>query len=111
EARLCEIEEPLAAILLAGLLLDEAALDELFQHTGEALLGNAQDIQQFGDRNAGMTADKVDDPMVGATEVIFHKNPVRLADEVPVSKEQKFYGFCQRGGFKGGLFAGHSPGG
>src|SRR5690606_16683105 len=34
EARLCEIEEPLAAILLAGLLLDEAALDELFQHTG-----------------------------------------------------------------------------
>src|SRR5690554_2865506 len=58
-----------------------------------------------------MTADKVDDPMVGATEVIFHKNPVRLADEVPVSKEQKFYGFCQRGGFKGGLFAGRSPGG
>src|SRR5690606_24258069 len=61
EACLCQIEEPLAAVLLAGLLLDKATLDELLQHAGEALLGNAQDIKQFGDRDAGVTADKVND--------------------------------------------------
>src|SRR6516165_1968762 len=53
--RLAELrrdEEPTTAVGDAGALLDEARLDEVAQHPVEALLGNAQDIEELGDGEA-----------------------------------------------------------
>src|SRR3546814_11705399 len=49
-----EREEALAAVAQAGTLGDEALTDELAQHPRQRLLGDAQDGQQFRDRDAGV---------------------------------------------------------
>ena len=47
------VETALAPVGIAGRLDDKAALDELAQHAGEALLGDVEDQQDVGDRRPG----------------------------------------------------------
>ena len=48
------VKKPLPAIAHPGPLLHIILVEQLLQHAAEALLGDAQDIQQFGDGEAGL---------------------------------------------------------
>ena len=64
------IEQALAAVGFAGLLLDIAVVDQLAQHAGQALLGDLEDVEQVGDRHAGLEIDEIQHPVVGAAEIL-----------------------------------------
>ena len=53
------IEQPLAAVIVAGLLHDIALVQELLEHPAERLLGDAQDVEQVGDLQAGIAVDEM----------------------------------------------------
>ena len=64
----------LAAVDAAGARFDEALVDEFLQHAAEGLLGDAQDIQKFGDGQARIAADEMQHavvrPAVGISYVV-----------------------------------------
>ena len=64
------VEQALAAVGVAGPLLDVAVVDELAQHAGEALLGDLEDIEQVGDRHAGLEVDEVEHAVMRAAEAL-----------------------------------------
>src|SRR5665213_757514 len=84
------VKEALAAIERAGLLFDEAAVDELLQHAPEALLGDLQDIEQVGNSHAGVAIDEVNDAMVRAAETVTEQRGIRVGDKIAVGKEEQF---------------------
>ena len=49
-------------------LHDTALVDQLLQHTAEALLGDLQNVEQVGDAQARVAVDEVQDAMMGAAE-------------------------------------------
>ena len=83
------IKQPLAPVALAFFLQNVAFVDELLEDAAERLLGDAQNVQQVRDLDAGIAIDEMQHPMVGAAKAKFGQNIVGIADEVPVGKEQK----------------------
>src|SRR5439155_12051416 len=69
-------QQALAAIGGAGLLLDIAVIDQLPQDSGEALLGDLEDVQQVGDRHAGLQIDEIQHPVVSAAKALAFKQCV-----------------------------------
>src|SRR4029077_4545700 len=59
-----DMQEPLPAVVLALLLQHVTLVDQLLENPAKRLLGDAQQVQQFGDLHAGMAIDKVKHPMV-----------------------------------------------
>ena len=79
----------LALVLDAGALLDETGLDQFLQDAVEALLGDLQDVEQFGDRQARAAVDEMQDAVMGAAEAVFGEDAVGIADEIAIGEEQK----------------------
>jgi hypothetical protein len=69
---------------------DKALFDQIAQHTPQTLFGDFQDGQKLGDFEAGITADEMQHPVMGAAEPIAFQHRIRLLDEIAVGKEQKF---------------------
>ena len=63
-----QAQQALPPVIEARRLRDIAALDEVGQHAGQGLLGDAQDRQQLGYGNARMAADEMHGPVMGAPE-------------------------------------------
>ena len=82
-------QQPLPAVALAGVLDDKALADELAEHAGEALLGDAQDAQQLADAHLRMAADEIDDAVMGATEAVARQHGVGLGGEIAIGVEEK----------------------
>ena len=55
--------------LASRFLRHEAALDELLQHPREALLGNTENIEEFGHRNARVPPDEMEHAVVRPPDV------------------------------------------
>ena len=83
------VEQPLTAILEPGALLDEAGIDQLLQHAREALLGDLQDVEEVGDRQAGIAVDEMQHAMMRASEIGLRQDRIRIGDEVAIGEEQK----------------------
>ena len=83
------IEQPLAAVRGAGPLLDEVLLDQLLQDPVEALLGDAQDVEQFGDGEAGLPVDEMQDAVMRPAEAVVGEDAVGIADEVAIGEEEQ----------------------
>ena len=82
-------EQPLAPVGGAHPALDEVLLDQLLEHPVEALLGDAQDVEELGDGQARLAADEMQDAVMGAPEAVFVQDPVGIADEVAVGEEEQ----------------------
>ena len=90
-----QVEQALAPIGLAAPLLDEAFANQLAQHPGEGLLGDAQNGEQLADRHAGIAADEVDNAVMGAAEFVAGQNAIRLSGEVAIGEEQQLDALAQ----------------
>ena len=66
-----------------------AGVDQLLEHAGEALLGDLEDVQQFGHREARRSVDEVQNPVMRAPEAVVGKNGVGIGREVPVGEEEE----------------------
>ena len=84
-----EIEEALAPVVGARLLQHIALVDELLEHAAERLLGDLEDVEQFGDLHARIAVDEMQHPVVRAAEAEFLQHVVGIADEVAIGEEQK----------------------
>ncbi len=62
------VELTMAAIERAGARVDEILGDQFLEHPVEALLGDLEDVEQRRDGQAGMSADEMQDPVMGAAE-------------------------------------------
>src|SRR3546814_5354330 len=80
---------PYTTLFRSLLLADETALDQRREDTRQALLGDAQDAEQLGDRDAGVAADEMKGPVMGAAEAIALEQFVRPAGEVAIGIEQQ----------------------
>src|SRR5262249_25666540 len=82
-------EQPLATV--AGLLLlhNIALVNELLEHAPKRLLGDLENIEQLGNLHAGTAIDEMQHAVMRAAEADLGERIVRIADEVPVSEEQK----------------------
>ena len=95
------VEQALAAVGLAGLLFDIAVVDQLAQHAGKALLGDFQDIEQVGNRHAGLEVDEIQDAVVGPAETLPFKQCISIADEVTVGEEEQAHDVERHGRLAG----------
>ena len=64
-------------------------IDELLEHSGQALLGDVEDIQQVGDAKAGVSVHKMQDTVVRPAKSEIGKDRIRVAGEVAIGEEQK----------------------
>ena len=83
------VEQPLAPVGRAGPALDEALVDQFLEHPVEALLGDPQDVQEFGDRQARLAVDEMQHPVMGAPETEVGQDAVGIADEVAIGEEEQ----------------------
>ena len=83
------VQQPLAAVALARLLLDPALVHQLLEHAGQALLGDLQDLEQVGDAQARMAVDEVQHAVMRAPEAELGQDGVGLAREVAIGEEQQ----------------------
>ena len=84
-----QLEQPLAAIMRAGLLPDELVAYQVAKNPAQALLGNPQNAEQLGYRHLRMAPDKMDHAMMGAAEAVFREDGVGLRGEIPIGEEQQ----------------------
>ena len=89
-AALRRVELAMAAVRFAGARLDEALRDQLLEDAVEALLGDAQDFEQLGDGQSGLPTNKMQHPVMRASEAEGFEQAVRVADEVAVGEVEKF---------------------
>ena len=82
-------EPPLAAVVVAGALHDEAFVDELLQDAREALLGDLQDVEKVGDAQARIAVHEMQHAMMGAAEAVFLEHRVGVAGEIAIGEEQQ----------------------
>ena len=59
------------------------------QHPIEALLGDAQDLQELGDGQPRPAGDEIENPMVRPTESVGFEEPVRIAHEITIGEEKQ----------------------
>ena len=62
---------------------------ELLQDAGEALLGDLQDFEQFGDPEAGIAVHEMQDAVMGAPEAVLREHGIGIAGEIAVGEKQK----------------------
>ncbi len=91
-----EVQQPLAAVGRAGAAVDEALIHQFAQHPAEALLGDAQDVEQVGDAHTRVAIDEMQHTMMCTAEPDTAENLVGITDEVPVGKEEKLDQVDQR---------------
>ena len=84
-----DVEQPLAAVVGALLLQHIALVDQLLEHAPERLLGDLQDVEQFGDLHAGIAVDEMQHPVMRAAEAELRQHVVGIADEIAIGEEQK----------------------
>src|SRR5829696_2279185 len=87
----CGMEKPLASVGRSGQALNEVLLDQFLEHPVQALLGNAQDVQEFGDGQARLPVDEMQHAVMGPPEPVFGEDAVRVAYEVAVGEKEEFY--------------------
>src|SRR6185437_5098629 len=83
------VEQALAAIALAFLLLDVAFVDQLLEHAAERLLGDLENVEQRRDLHTWVAIDEMQHAMVGTAEAELRQHLVGIADEVAIGEEQQ----------------------
>ena len=78
-----------AAVLDADAALDEAVVDELAQHAVQALLGDAEEVEELVDGEAGPAVDEVDRAVVGAAVLALGEDAVGVGGEAAVGEEHQ----------------------
>ena len=82
-------QQALAAVGFAMSLGNISAVDQLAQDARQALFGDPQDIEQIGHGHARTQIDEIDDTVVGPAEPLHFEQGIRIANEVPVGKEEQ----------------------
>ena len=83
------VKQALPAVVVAGLLHDVAFVEQLLEHPSERLLGDAQDVEQVGDLQAGIAVDEMHHPVMRPAEAERLQLMVGVADEIAIGKEQQ----------------------
>jgi hypothetical protein len=86
-----QVKASLAQVGWSWALRDEAFFPEILENTGETLLGDFQDIQQFGNFQTGVAVHEVQDAVVSAPEPVPFQNRVGIAGEVAVGKIEQLH--------------------
>src|SRR5262249_55485272 len=79
-----QLEQPLPPVTRARPLQDELLPHQLTKDTVQALLGDAQNAEQLGDRHLWMATDEMDDSMMRPAEPIPRENRIGIGGEVPI---------------------------
>ncbi len=69
---------------------DETLAHQLAEDAGQALLGDAEDGEQFADADLGMAPDEINDAVMGAAEIIARQDGIRLGGEVAIGEIEQF---------------------
>ena len=83
------IELALPAVARPLDLDDMAGVDQLLQHAGEALLGDLQNVEKLGDRQARHAVDEMQDAVMRAAEAVVGQDLVRIGGEVAIGEEEQ----------------------
>ena len=83
------VELALAAVARALHLHDVAGVDQLLQDARQALLGDLQHVEQFGDRQPGLAVDEMQHPVMGAAEAVVGEDLVGVGGEIAIGEEQQ----------------------
>ena len=65
-------------------------VDQLFQHPRQALLGDLENVEQFGDGKARHAVDEMQHAMMRAAKAVTGQNLIGVRREVPIREEQEF---------------------
>ena len=84
-----QVQVAVAAVLDADAALDEAVVDELAQHAVQALLGDAEELEQLVDGQPGPAVDEVDRPVVGAAVLALLEDAVGVGGEAAIGEEHQ----------------------
>src|SRR5262249_9252062 len=85
-----EFEKPLPPVPWARTLEDQALADQLAEDTVQALLGDAQNAEQFADGDPRVASDEMDHTMMGASKIVLRKNLIRFGGEIAIGEVQQF---------------------
>ena len=66
-----------------------AAVDQLLEHARQALLGDLQNVEQFGDRQARLAVDEMQHPVMGAAKAVVCEDLVRIGGEIAIGEEEQ----------------------
>src|SRR5205814_7353598 len=84
-----QFQQALPPVLRAAMLDDEAAAQQLSQHTVQALFGDAENIEQFADRDVRVAADEMHNAVMRPAKVVFGEDFVGLGGEIPIGEDRK----------------------
>jgi hypothetical protein len=97
-----QVKPPLTQVGGTWALLDEPFFPQVLENTGEALLGNLEDVQQFGNFQAGIAVDEMQDAVMCAPEPIPLQNRIGIAGEIAISKIEQLHKTDERRGHRRG---------
>ncbi len=89
-------QEPLAPVFTPFPLLDEPLIDELLEDPSERLLGDAEDVEELGDGEAGMTVYEVQDAVMRSPESVAIEKLVGIGHEIAVGEEEELDHLVER---------------
>src|SRR5260221_14154008 len=85
-----DIEQPLTSVIGGRPLGDVALVDQLLEDAAEGLLGDFENIKEFRDLHSRIAIDEMQYPVMSAAESKHLERIIRVADEVPIGKEQEY---------------------
>ena len=86
----------LAAVLHAWAGLDIVPADQLLEDAIETLLGDSQNVQQFGDGEARTPGDKMQHPMMRPAKPKRNEEMIGIADKIAIGEKHELDQFEHR---------------
>jgi hypothetical protein len=83
-------QKPLSAVDDARPLFDEILVEQVLQHARQALFGDPQNVEQFGDGKSRLPIDEMQHAVMRAPKRQSFQQAIGIADEVSIGKEQQF---------------------
>ncbi len=89
-AHFCGIKFAVAAIMQPRGLHNMAGIDQLFENTRQALLGNAEHFKKFSHRHTGFAIDEIKHTVMRTAKSDLLKDQIGVGGEVAIREEQQF---------------------
>jgi hypothetical protein len=92
----------LAAVLQAWACFDIVPADQFLEDAIETLLGDLQNVQQFGDRESRTPGDKMQHPVMRPAKPKRNEEMIGIADKIAIGEEHELDQFEHRRAWSGG---------
>src|SRR5690554_6870715 len=82
-------QQALPPVAFTRALRDISVVDQLAQDPRQALLGDAQNVEQIGHRHTRAQIDEIDHPVMGAAESLHFEKGIGIAHEIAIGKKEQ----------------------